>query len=112
MITSTTRAPETLAILVDLTFKPLARGYFRCNQTGVKVKNCANYRRSLQNRGRNQIPREAMNLPRVKLGADGQWTCPNKRNHSFWWKYDNKSEKIRTIGCCGCGQEVYITGRT
>lgn len=111
MIIPITTAPEKIIIPIDLTFRPLARGYFRCNQTGAKVKNCENYRRSLQNRGRNQMPPEAINLPRVKLGADGKWTCPNEKNHSFWWRYNNKSEEIKTIGYCRCGQEVWIAGR-
>jgi len=110
MIISMTTAPEKTTIPVNLTFRPLARGYFRCNQTGAKVKNCENYRRS-QNNGRNQIPREAMNLPRVKLGSDGKWVCPNERNHSFWRRYSNKSENVRVIDYCGCGQAVWIAGR-
>lgn len=97
--------------LVSLTFKPLARGYFRCNQTGEKTKNCESYRRQMQNRGRNQIPDEAKNLPKVKLQADSRWECPNKRHHRFWQNDSNRSEKIRVIDTCDCGQKVYITGR-
>ncbi len=96
---------------MKVTFRPLARGYYRCNQTGVKVKNCDAYRRSVQNQRRKSvIPKEAQNLPRVKL-FNGIWQCPNSHNHYYWRSYENRSDKVNVIDYCGCGQRVFIVGK-
>lgn len=96
---------------IGYTFKPLARGRYKCNQTGKKTKNPEAYRRQMENRGKNQIPDEAKYLPKVKLASDGVWKCPNKKMHDYWINYNNRSDKIRVTAECKCGQRVYITGR-
>jgi len=100
-----------MAKSIGFTFKPLARGRYKCNQTGKKTKNPEAYRRQMENRGKNQIPDEAKHLPKVKLAENGTWKCPNEKRHDYWTRYYNHSNKTRVIVECKCGQKVYITGR-
>jgi hypothetical protein len=94
-----------------LTFKPLARGYYRCNQTGEKTKNPESYRRQKENSNKNHIPNNAKGLPRVKLDRFNKWKCPNEYWHKSWKDYNNYSKNTRVIATCDCGERVYITAR-
>lgn len=100
-----------IAETVELTFKPLARGWHRCNQTGAKVKKCESYRRSYDNRHRKRVPDAARDLPRVKLLPDGSWVCPRESKHLWFNTYDNRSNVVKMIAVCRCGQSVYISGK-
>lgn len=107
-------SPET-----KLTFRPLNRGWFRCNQTGVKIKNCKSYAHSIfgnqrKRRSKNGlqkiIERKAVNLPKVTLSISGNWVCPSWRSHRRM-DYYNFSSVTGVIDICSCGQKVYISGR-
>ncbi len=95
------------------TFKPLSQGWFRCNQTGEKVKNCEAYARNKINgkKPRNPIPESAKYLPKVLLSKNDLWECPFSRRHIFFSKL-NRANKVGVIDVCNCGKEVFIEGRS
>jgi len=101
---------DTLKIPV-FTFKPLRRKRFRCNQTGVIVKNCKAYRRSQTNKGKHfhqRIPLEARDLPQVELSKNGRWECPYSHPWYVFAGFINFAEKTRVAARCGCKKVVFI----
>lgn len=82
-----------------LTFKPLAHGYYRCNQTGEKIKNCEVYRRTTHKKVQVQ---KTYKLPQVPMALDEEWICPecNKKN------YEGKLSKVNV--CTRCSEKVVI----
>ncbi len=72
----------------NLTFRPLANGWFKCNQTSQRTRRPAKYRAMTEKQFRNQYiqkqQKEATeraatykaSLPQVEVSW-GQWNCPN-----------------------------------
>ena len=93
---------------IKLTFTPLSRGRFRCNQTinGIRggiTKNCEKYKRMFTNRVNPQ-----QNRPRVlsaKIDSWREWNCPacDRTN------YHGIVGETRT--CTYCYKQVRITGK-
>ena len=92
----------------DLTFRPLHRKRFRCNQTNALVKNCSGYARMVTNKGKkfhNGIPKDAIDLPQVKLSVTGMWKCPYTHPwHTQGGNYSYSDKKLyKHHETCGRG---------
>lgn len=101
-------------VIEEITFRQVGNSkWMKCNQTGKRVKRsrCRQYARSLFNskhrKRTNNIPKEAINLPRVTLSHNGNWFCSS--NNHLWGAY-NFSPTTNTIGKCRCGRKVWILG--
>ena len=82
-----------------MTFRPLSRGRYRCNQTGEITKNCEAYRRTTHKKVQVQ---KTDKLPRASMALDEEWICPecNRKN------YSGKLSKINI--CTRCSEKVVI----
>lgn len=83
-----------------ITFTPLSRGRFRCNQKDIITKNCDKIRRMLQNQMRPQLPR----MEKAKIDPSGYWWCPycNYSNRSYGSIKDGMKD------CYRCDKTVMI----
>jgi len=84
--------------LVTLTFKPLKSGWFRCNQTMQRTKNCDKYR----NAHKTLKLSEVKNAERVQTYSLSFWKCPDCH-----FINDNGVLNQNNL-CIPCGKVVYL----
>lgn len=85
-----------------LTFRPLKRGYFRCNQTGERTRDCESYRRAHEEKPANR------HLTKVKMYPNKTWKCPQANCGKT-----NSHGVLNQEDICtgtGCGKKVMIVG--
>lgn len=85
-------------VYTNLTFTPLKRRWFRCNQTGERTKHCKAYANAHEKRTANNRSRQ---LTKVKMSLDQQWVCPECDRTNFYGVLHKEA-------ICVCGKKVLI----
>ncbi len=84
-----------------LTFTPLSRGRFRCNQKNLITKDCDRIRRVYGSRG--QKPQQK--ILEVIMNWRDVWGCPDCGHSNYFGVVGKKTT------CARCGKGVMVTAK-
>ncbi len=99
-----------------LTFRPLAKGWFRCNQTGQKTKRPERYSNMVTKAAQNALLQEQQkeqqknaeayknSLEKVEVSF-GQWDCPKCTKLNYYGKIDS------VVKCMKCHEAFHTIRR-